>query len=174
MPKLEKKAPTAAILDSQSVGTTRRGGICGFDGGKRVKGRKRHILVDTLGMILLAKVHSAAVQDRDGARQVLQALVGCYGWLRKIWVDGAYRGALEHWVGSLLPRRGLHLDVVQKAAKGFQVLPKRWIVERTFAWLANFRRLSKDYEYRVDHSESMILLAMSRLMLRRLARNPNF
>lgn len=134
-------------------------------------GRKRHLLVDTRGLILHVVVHSASIQDRDGARLVLPILVQRFGWLRCIFVDGGYAGALVAWVKELLPRRGLNLEVVKRSAADkhrFAILPKRWIVERTFGWLSKFRRLAKDYEFRTDNSEAMILIAATRLMLARL------
>jgi len=129
--------------------------------------------VDTLGLILHVVVHAADVQDRDGAKLVLPVLRDRFGWLRCIFVDGGYAGALVAWVKQLLPRRGLTLEVVKRSdvdKHRFTVLPKRWIVERTFGWLSKFRRLSKDYEYRTENSETIILLAATRLMLARLAR----
>ena len=135
-------------------------------------GRKRHLLVDTLGLILHVVVHPASVQDRDGARLVLPILLERFGWLRCIFVDGGYAGALALWLKSLLPRRGVRLEIVKRSdvhKHAFNVLPKRWIVERTFGWLSKFRRLSKDYEFRIDNSEAMILISASRLMLNRLA-----
>ena len=129
-------------------------------------------MVDTLGLILLAKVHPASVQDRDGARLLLAALALRFGWLRCIWADGGYAGALVAWVRQLRPLRGTRLEIVKHGAKlsHFKLLPRRWVVERTFAWLGRARRLSKDYEHTVESSESFIYLAMIRLMLRRLAR----
>ncbi|MEM9158434.1 MAG: IS5 family transposase, partial [Verrucomicrobiota bacterium] len=166
----KKKAPTAAIIDSQSVRTARNGGVRGYDAGKRVKGRKRHLLVDTLGLVLSSVVHSAAIQDRDGARMVLETIDSRYGWLRKIWADGGYRGKLVEWVSNLPRHRRLELEIVARNDKteGFEVLPQRWIVERTFAWLENSRRLSKDYERTTSSSQAMIHLAMIRLMTARL------
>jgi len=146
--------------------------VRGYDAGKKILGRKRHLLVDTLGLILHVVVHSAAIQDRDGARLVLQVLLARFGWLRCIFVDGGYAGALVGWVKELLPKRGLKLEVVKRSDANqhrFAILPKRWIVERTFGWLSKFRRLSKDYEFRTDNSETMILIAATRLMLARLA-----
>jgi putative transposase len=144
--------------------------VRGYDAGKKIMGRKRHILVDTLGLILAVVVHPANVQDRDGARLVLQKLTAAFGWLRLIWVDGGYAGAaLQQWIKALLPRRGLRLEVVKRSDRHFQILPKRWIVERTFGWLSNYRRFAKDYEYHPANSEALILIAASRLMLKRLA-----
>ena len=135
-------------------------------------GRKRHLLVDTLGLILHVVVHSAAIQDRDGAKLVLAILTKRFGWLRCIFVDSGYAGTLAAWVQNLLPRRGLRLEVVKRSTADqhrFKLLPRRWVVERTFGWLSKFRRLSKDYEYRPENSEALILIAATRLMLARLA-----
>ena len=143
-----------------------------FDAAKQVSGRKRHILVDTLGLLLTVVVHAADCQDRGGAQQVLERLATRFRRLRLIWADGGYRGQLVGWVRSLRRRDKVRLEVVQRADKvaGFAVVPKRWIVERTFAWLYRCRRLSKDYEYLTSTSETMIRVAMINLMLRRLAR----
>jgi putative transposase len=165
--------PTAAILDSQSVKTTEVGGPeRGFDGGKRVRGRKRHILVDTLGLVLVVVVHAANTQDRTGARLVLEHIKNAFDALRLIWVDGGYHsGPLQAWLTKLRPDRPVTMQVVRRCddQKGFAVLPRRWVVERTFGWLGRHRRLSKDYEYLPATSETMVRLAMIRLMLRRLA-----
>ena len=133
-------------------------------------GRKRHIVVDTLGLILAVVVHSAAVQDRDGGRRVLRALLGWFPRLLTIFADGAYAGRLERVAAGM---GGWLLSIVRKTpGRGFVVLPKRWVVERTFAWLGRFRRLSKDYEEQTRNSETMIRLAMISIMLRRLS--PDF
>jgi putative transposase len=152
----KKKAPTAAILDSQSVKVSNHGGVRGYDAGKKIMGRKRHLLVDTLGLILAVVVHPANLQDRDGARLVLEKLTHAFGWLRLIWVDGGYAGsALAQWLKALLPRRGLRLEVVKRTElHTFKILPKRWMVERTFGWLTNYRRFAKDYEYHPANSEA--------------------
>ena len=167
-----KRQASAAILDSQSVKTTNRGGVRGFDAAKKVSGRKRHILVDTLGLLLVVVVHAADVQDREGAKQVLAVLANKFRRLRLVWADGGYRGQLVEWVRALRQRDKLRLEIVNRSddGAGFAVLPKRWIVERTFAWLYRCRRLSKDYEYLTSTSEAMIHVAMINLMLRRLAR----
>ncbi len=162
------KHPTAGCLDSQSVKTTQVPGVRGFDAAKNIKGRKRHILVDTLGLLLTIVVTAASVQEREGARLVFARINGSGKKLRRLWVDGGYRGApLAAWVTA---RFRFVLQVVLRGEEqtGFAVLTRRWVVERTFAWLNLHRRLSKDYEVLTAHSEAMIYIAMTRLMLRRL------
>jgi putative transposase len=168
----KKRAPRAAIIDSQSVKTPDQAGERGYDAGKKINGRKRHLAVDTLGMILCVVVTSAGMQDRTAAKMLIQTLVEWFGKLQVIWADGGYMGKLVEWVKSLRPFGKLRLEIVRRRdrQKGFQVIPKRWIVERTFAWLYKFRRLSRDYEVRVDHSEAMIRICMIRLMLKRVAK----
>jgi len=165
--------PSAAILDSQSVKTTGRGGPArGFDAGKKVSGRKRHLLVDVMGLVLIAVVHSAGVQDDEGARGVLTQLQHRFSRLRLLWADSIYgRSGLPEWTRALRARRKLRLEVVRRQAgqQGFGVLPRRWVVERTSAWLGFHRRLSKDYEALPETSEAMIYVAMIRLMLARLS-----
>jgi putative transposase len=141
----KKKAPTAAIIDSQSVKMAGQRGERGFDAGKKIMGRKRHLLVDTMGLLLCVCVHSAGIQDRDGAKLLLEK-ARKFGWLRKIWADGGYAGALLEWLKNLHLGRMAQIEIVKRISDGFKILPRRWVVERTFAWLNRYRRLSKDYE----------------------------
>lgn len=167
----KKRQPSAGVLDSQSVKTSEGGSARGFDAGKKVTGRKRHTLVDTLGLILKVVVTAGNVQDRDGAKSLLEEIRTEHEVIKRlelIWADGSYRGELIAWVDEML---GWKLEIVEKSKdqQGFQVLPKRWIVERTFAWLVRQRRLARDYERLPETSESFIYVAMIRLMLRKLA-----
>jgi putative transposase len=164
--------PTAAILDSQSVKMGDQRGTRGIDAGKKINGRKRHVLVDTLGLIILALVTAASVQDQDGAKRLLTPVLAALRRLQVIWADAKYGvGWLLAWIKGQRPYGQLHLQVIPKkpGRKGFAVLPKRWIGERTFGWLIKSRRLVRDYEVRTDHSEAFIYLTMIRIMLRRLA-----
>ena len=165
----KKPTPTAAIIDSQSVRTAEGGESRGFDGGKKITGRKRHIAVDTLGLLLVVVVHTAGFQDYEGGHFVLHRIRETYRRLKVVFADSAYgKCGLPEWA---LQTCNVILQTVLRPveAKGFVVLPKRWIVERTFAWLNRHRRLSKDYERLPENSEIAIYIAMTDLMLRRLA-----
>ena len=155
----------------QLVKTPDQAGERGYDAGKKVSGRKRHIAVDVLGMILAITITSAAVQDRDAAKGLITLMLSMYQRIQIIWADGGYLGKLVNWVKRLRPYGKLKLEIVRRSddVKGFKVVRKRWIVERTFGWFYKSRRLCRDYEVRLDHSESMIRICMIRLMLKRLA-----
>lgn len=163
-----EEEPTAGILDSQSVKTMQEAETKGYDAGKKIKGRKRHLLVDVLGLLLVSWISTADVQDRDGARKVLPVAAQQYPTLKKTWADGGYSGER---VQAVATKTGINVEVVKRSdqAKGFVLLPKRWIVERTFGWLNRQRRLSKDYERKESSSEAFIYISMIDLMLRRLA-----
>jgi putative transposase len=164
--------PTAAAADSQSVraaetvGKTSRG----YDAGKKINGRKRHIVVDTCGLLLVILVTGAGVQDRDAARLLLWALRTCFPTIKLLWADGGYSGQLVTWAAHTL---GLAVEIVRKVAGqvGFQVLPRRWVVERTFAWINRCRRTVRDYERLPAHHAAMVQWAMVIIMTRRLARH---
>jgi len=180
-----KATPSAGIIDSQSVKTTERGGPHGYDGGKKVNGRKRHLLVDTMGLLLKVVVHAANLQDREGVKLLLEPVKGQFERMEKVWVDQAYSGTGKTWIEQQMgwtvevversPRRGWIMTQDQGLVwvtlpKTFEHLPRRWVVERTFAWIGRYRRMSKDYEYLTTSSEAMVYLTMLRLMLTRLAK----
>lgn len=163
-----EESPSVGIADAQSVKTTHNGPERGFDNGKKVKGRKRHILVDSLGLVLGAVVTAANVHDKRGLPLLFEQVRGCFDRMQVVYVDGGYiSSALGVWVQR---RMGYRLEVIRRPRTqvGFAVLPKRWVVERTFSWLNNYRRLSKDVEYRTDSSVTMLYVAMIHLMLKRL------
>lgn len=164
--------PSAAVLDSQSAKSSEGGEAIGYDAGKRVRGRKRHLLVDTCGLVLRAVVHSASVQDRAGAKLVLAGVSAEFPQVGLVWVDGGYVNSVDakliDWVAE---HEGIEIVCVPRNVdvKGFQVLPRRWVVERTFGWISRCRRLARDYERKTAHAEAMIKVAMIRLMAARLA-----
>lgn len=179
--------PSAAIIDSQTVRTTEAGGPRGYDGGKKINGRKRHLLVDTLGLVMAVKVHRADLQDRAGAPLVLNGLGAVFPRMRHVWADAGYTGKLGNTMHKVL---GWTLEIVKhpwsgnlwtwapvdqppppiEVPAGFVVLKRRWVVERTFAWLGKSRRMSRDFEALPATSENLVYEVMIRLMLRRLAR----
>lgn len=168
--------PSAAIVDAQSVKTTLVKGKRGFDAGKKINGRKRHIVVDTMGLLLTVLVTTGNVQDKPGGKRLLTHLQQRLALprLKLLWADGGYRG--QPFIDWVKDNFGWAWQVVKRTddVKGFRVLPRRWVVERTFGWLNNYRRLSKDYEELPATSESLIYLAMSHIMLRRLAKTNHF
>jgi transposase len=180
-----KATPSAGIIDSQSVKTTERGGPHGYDGGKKVNGRKRHLLVDTMGLLLKVVVHAAKLQDRESVNLLLEPVKGQFPRMEKVWVDQGYTGKGKTWIETHMgwtvevversPRRGWIMTPDQglvkvKVPKTFEHLPRRWVVERTIAWMGRSRRLSKDYEYLTSSSEAMVYLSVLRLLLTRLAK----
>ena len=168
--KGKRARPTACILDSQTVRSADHGGEVGYDAAKKTKGRKRHLLVDTMGLLLGIWLTPASTPERAGAQGLLGQVLPWFAWLRIMWVDGGYSGPdFAAWVRTLRPK--LAVEVVRRCddVKGFKVLPRRWVVERTFGWLMKQRRLVRDYEQTESSATAMVHLAMIHIMLRRLA-----
>jgi transposase len=163
--------PSAGVLDAQSIKSSDGGEARGFDAGKRTTGRKRHLVTDTLGLLLVVMVTSASVQDRHGGRQILTRLAASFRTIGLVWADGGYANSVDaSLLGWARDKLNIVLEIVKRTddIKGFKVLPRRWVAERTFAWLVANRRLARDYERLTANAEAMIKLAMIRLMLRRL------
>ncbi|MBW8271526.1 IS5 family transposase [Caldovatus aquaticus] len=160
-------SPTAAIIDSQSVRTGDKGGSRGYDAGKKIAGRKRHILTDTDGRLLAVQVHAGSLQDRDGAKPLLRASRGLWCFVQTVFADGGYAGKLVAWAKQ---KANLALSIVRRprALSRFAPLPRRWVIERSFGWLIKHRRLVRDFEQRTDVAETLIVIAATATMLRRI------
>jgi len=162
--------PSAGVIDSQSVKTTESGGSCGYDAGKKIKGRKRNIVTDTFGFLLSCVVHEANIQDRDGARITIDEVVDRFPSLRHFFADGGYRGEALATFVNIKGNRTIEIVKKPDDVKGFVVIARRWVVERTFAWLGRCRRLAKDWETSIESSEAWTYIASIRMISRRLAK----
>jgi transposase len=162
-------SPCAGVIDSQSVKTTESGGPRGYDAGKKIKGRKRHIVTDTQGFLVGAIIHAADVQDRDGAPDVLASIRHRFPWLRHVFADGGYAGDKLRRALDKIGKWTIEIIKRSDTAKGFELLPRRWVVERTFAWLNRNRRLAKDFERTIESATAWLYLASIQLLTRRIA-----
>ena len=163
----KEASPTAAVVDSQSVKTTAFGGLRGYDAGKKINGRKRHLVTDTIGLPLNLALHAANLQDRDGLAQACRWIKRRFPWLQCLFADAGYQGPVA---ASNAADAGLKLEIVKRPphAEGFEVIPKRWVIERTFGWLGRNRRLAKDFERLIEHSSAMVVVAIIQLLASRL------